>query len=121
VNSRVNRTRFGFSSYIEQSLLNLRDRFDVREVRFDPYQMLAVAQRRVFMRFGASVVHRENLAALAALTQEVYDACGPRRCARWLRTPIRALEGESPRQSISSGQLRRVSDLVEGSRAGLSL
>jgi hypothetical protein len=56
VNSRVNRTRLGFSSHIEQSLLKLRDRFDVREVRFDPYQMLAVAQRRVhdhaIRRFG---------------------------------------------------------------------
>ncbi|MBE3602161.1 hypothetical protein IMX07_00820 [bacterium] len=34
-----------FESTIEKSLLELRGRFDVREVRFDPYQLVAVAQR----------------------------------------------------------------------------
>jgi phage terminase large subunit-like protein len=34
-----------FEATIEKTLLELRSRFDVREVRFDPYQLVAVAQR----------------------------------------------------------------------------
>jgi phage terminase large subunit-like protein len=34
-----------FEATIEQTLLDLRRRFYVREVRFDPYQLVAVAQR----------------------------------------------------------------------------
>ena len=34
-----------FEATVEQSLLDLRRRFHVREIRFDPYQLVAVAQR----------------------------------------------------------------------------
>lgn len=34
-----------FEAAIEETLPNLRDCFDIREVRFDPYQMVATAQR----------------------------------------------------------------------------
>jgi phage terminase large subunit-like protein len=34
-----------FEMTIEKSLLELHNRFDVREVRYDPYQLVAVAQR----------------------------------------------------------------------------
>jgi phage terminase large subunit-like protein len=34
-----------FEATVEQTLLDLRDRFAVREVRYDPFQMVAVAQR----------------------------------------------------------------------------
>jgi len=34
-----------FEATVEQTLLDLRDRFDIREVRYDPFQMVAVAQR----------------------------------------------------------------------------
>ncbi len=34
-----------FEATIEKSLLDLRSRFDVREVRYDPYQLIATAQR----------------------------------------------------------------------------
>lgn len=34
-----------FEATIERTLLELRNRFDLREVRYDPYQLVAVAQR----------------------------------------------------------------------------
>src|SRR2546428_3980976 len=34
-----------FEGAIEETLRDLRERFHVQEVRFDPYQMVAVAQR----------------------------------------------------------------------------
>ncbi|HUY39803.1 MAG TPA: terminase TerL endonuclease subunit [Candidatus Binataceae bacterium] len=34
-----------FEATIEATLLELRDRFDVREIRFDPYQMVSSSQR----------------------------------------------------------------------------
>jgi phage terminase large subunit-like protein len=34
-----------FEATIESTLIELNDRFDVREIRFDPYQLVAVAQR----------------------------------------------------------------------------
>ena len=34
-----------FEQTIERTLLELRQRFDVREIRYDPYQLVAVAQR----------------------------------------------------------------------------
>jgi phage terminase large subunit-like protein len=34
-----------FESTVESTLLELRGRFHVREVRYDPYQLVAVAQR----------------------------------------------------------------------------
>ncbi|MEE9249738.1 MAG: terminase large subunit [Alphaproteobacteria bacterium] len=36
-----------FEQTVEETLLNLKDRFRLREVRFDPYQMAAVSQRLV--------------------------------------------------------------------------
>lgn len=74
-------------------------------------------------RFGASPVHQEKLAALASLTQEVFEIMREdlRATRVWFRTPIRALDGESPQQLIVSGNFRRVSSLIEESRAGLSL
>jgi hypothetical protein len=49
IRHRVSQPRPGqpldFESTIERSLLELREKFDVREIRFDPYQLVAVAQR----------------------------------------------------------------------------
>jgi phage terminase large subunit-like protein len=36
---------FDFEATIEATLLDMRRRFNVREVRYDPYQLVAVAQR----------------------------------------------------------------------------
>lgn len=74
-------------------------------------------------RFGASPVHQEKLAALASLTQEVFEIMREdlRATRAWFRTPIRALDGESPQHLILSGNFGRVSSLIEESRSGLSL
>jgi len=74
-------------------------------------------------RFGASVVHQEKLAAIASLIQEVFEIMREdlRATRAWFRTPIRALDGKSPRDLILSGNFRRVSSLIEESRSGLSL
>jgi Protein of unknown function (DUF2384) len=74
-------------------------------------------------RFGTSPVHQEKLAALASLTQEVFEIMREdlRATRAWFRTPIRALDGKSPQQLILSGDFRRVSSLIEESRSGLAL
>lgn len=74
-------------------------------------------------RFGASAVHQEKLAALASLTQEVFEILREdlRATRAWFRTPIRALNGKSPQQLILAGNFRRVSALIEESRSGLAL
>jgi hypothetical protein len=36
-----------FEATIEKTLIDSRDRFDVKEIRFDPYQLVAVSQRLV--------------------------------------------------------------------------
>jgi hypothetical protein len=74
-------------------------------------------------RFGASPVHQEKLAALASLAQEVFEIMQEdlRATRAWFRTPIKALNGESPQQLILSGKLRRVSSLIDESRSGLAL
>ena len=73
-------------------------------------------------RFGASPVHQEKLAALASLTQEVFEIMREdlRATRTWFRTPIRALDGSSPQQLILSGNFRRVSGLIQESRSGLA-
>jgi Protein of unknown function (DUF2384) len=73
-------------------------------------------------RFGASPIHQEKLAALASLTQEVFEIMRAdlRATRAWFRTPIRALDGSSPQQLILSGNFRRVSGLIEESRSGLA-
>jgi hypothetical protein len=36
-----------FEATVEKTLLDLRRRFWVREIRYDPYQLVAVAQRLI--------------------------------------------------------------------------
>ena len=73
-------------------------------------------------RFGASPVHQEKLAALASLTQEVFEIMREdlRATRAWFRTPLRTLDGNSPQQLILSGNFHRVSSLIEESRNGLA-
>lgn len=63
-----------FEATIEQTLLDLKDRFCVREVLFDPYQMVALAQRlersglpmREYQQTGANLTEASmNLLELA--------------------------------------------------------
>jgi hypothetical protein len=74
-------------------------------------------------RFGASPVHQEKLAALAALTQEIFEIMREdlRATRAWFRTPIKALDFRSPQHLIMSGNFRTVAALIEESRSGLAL
>ena len=74
-------------------------------------------------RFGSSPVHQEKLASLASLIQEVFEIMREdlRATRVWFRTPIRALDGKSPRHLILGGNFCRVSSLIEESRSALSL
>jgi serine/threonine protein kinase len=73
-------------------------------------------------RFGASAVHQQKLASLAALAHEVFVIVRQDRAAMraWFRTPIRALDRVSPQQAILHGDFKRVSDLVNESESGLA-
>ncbi len=74
-------------------------------------------------RFGASAVHQEKLAALAALAQEVFEIMREdlRATRAWFRTPIRALDDKSPQQAVLAGHFRKVLGVIEESRSGLAL
>lgn len=73
-------------------------------------------------RFGASPVHQEKLAALAVLVQDVFGLTSEdlRATRAWFRTPLRTLDGVSPREAILRGHFRRVRDLVNEMDSGFA-
>jgi hypothetical protein len=73
-------------------------------------------------RFGASQMHQEKLAALASLVQDAFSLTGDdlRATRAWFRTPLRTLDGASPREALLRGHLRRVRDLVNEMDSGLA-
>ncbi len=61
-----------FEATIEETLLDWRDRFDVQQVRFDPFQMAATAQR--MMREGLPMVEfPQTVANLTAASSNLYE------------------------------------------------
>ena len=61
-----------FELQIEETLLRLAERFDVQAVRFDPYQMVAVAQR--LQKAGLPMVeYPQTLDRLTAMGSNLYD------------------------------------------------
>jgi phage terminase large subunit-like protein len=61
-----------FEATVEEALLELRHRFLVREVRFDPYQLVAVAQRLV--RAGLPMVEfPQTVPNLTAASSNLYE------------------------------------------------
>src|SRR5437870_5134855 len=61
-----------FETTIEQSLLDLRDRFAVRRVPFDPFQLLAVAQR--LTQAGVPMVEfPQSVPNLTAASTNLYE------------------------------------------------
>jgi hypothetical protein len=73
-------------------------------------------------RFGASQVHQEKLAALAALVQDVFELTidDLRATRAWFRMPLGALDGISPREEILRGNLWRVRNLVNEMHRGFA-
>jgi phage terminase large subunit-like protein len=61
-----------FEATIEKTLLELRRRFDVREIRYDPYQLVAVAQR--LTTAGLPMVEfPQTVANLTEASTNLYD------------------------------------------------
>jgi hypothetical protein len=61
-----------FEATVEATILDLRRRFDVREVRFDPYQMQAVAQR--LTRAGVRMVEfAQSVPNLTEASTNLYE------------------------------------------------
>ena len=73
-------------------------------------------------RFGASQVHQEKLAALAALVQNVFELTSNslRATRAWFRTPLGTLDGISPREEILRGNFWRVRRLVNEMESGFA-
>lgn len=61
-----------FEATIERSLLELRDRFDVKSVWYDPYQMVAVAQRLAAQRVPMCEFP-QTMPNLTEASQNLYD------------------------------------------------
>jgi phage terminase large subunit-like protein len=61
-----------FESHIEETLLGLKSRFRVRQVRYDPYQMASTAQR--MLRAGLPMVEfPQTTSNLTAASQNLYE------------------------------------------------
>lgn len=61
-----------FEAHIEDTLLGLKSRFRVREVRYDPYQMAATAQR--MQRAGINMVEfPQSPSNITAASQNLYE------------------------------------------------
>jgi hypothetical protein len=67
-------------------------------------------------------VHQEKLAALAALTRDVFNLTNDnlRATRAWFRTPLGTLDGISPREAILRGHFKRVRNLVNEMHSGFA-
>ncbi|MGH7813563.1 MAG: hypothetical protein ACREQI_06120 [Candidatus Binataceae bacterium] len=74
-------------------------------------------------RSGTAAIHQDRLAALAALIAEVSFLMNEDMPAAiaWFRTPVFALDWNSPRDLILRGQLSKVRSLIDEIHSGLSL
>ena len=71
----------------------------------------------------AAATSQDGLARLAALVQHVYELNGDdmRLTVAWLRTPVRALDGASPKQMIAAREIAVVENLLDEMETGLAL
>lgn len=74
-------------------------------------------------RFSASPVYQQSLSELAAVFNRLLKLVNnDLQVARaWLRTPIRVLEGVSPKEKILQHDLKTVGTLIEEVEAGFSV
>lgn len=72
--------------------------------------------------FGSLALRQESLVALAKLVLHMKRAFGDKEhAAEWCRTPIRALDGASPKQLILAQNLHAIHGLLDEMESGLSL
>jgi hypothetical protein len=94
-------TPLDFEATIESTLLELRSRFHIREVRYDPWQMISSAQR--LSTSGLPMVEfPQTVPNLTEASQNLYDLIKGRNLAAYedaeIRTAIsRAAAKETPR------------------------
>lgn len=74
-------------------------------------------------RFSASLQYQEPLAELAAIFNHLVSLMdGDLRLARaWLRTPIRVLDGVSPKEKILHIDLKPIETLLQEVESGFSV
>ena len=74
-------------------------------------------------RFSASLQYQQTLAKLAALFNHLLNLMdGDLRLARaWLRTPIRVLDGASPKEKILHSDLKPIETLLQEVESGFSV
>ena len=74
-------------------------------------------------RHGAALEHQEALASLAAVVLQAEALFGGNlpSLRAWLRTPVRALDGASPKGLILDGQLPIVKGLLDELDSGFAL
>lgn len=90
-----------FEATVERSLLDLGERFSVREVRFDPYQMISSAQR-LLQRGLPMVEFPQTVPNLTVASSNLYDLIKGRNLAAYPDADIRlsvshAVALETPR------------------------
>jgi hypothetical protein len=91
-----------FEATIERTLLECRERFDVREVRYDPYQMAAVAQRLI----GAGlpmIEFPQSVPNLTAASTNLYEIITGRNLAAYPDEDIRLAISRSVAIETSRG------------------
>lgn len=76
-----------FESTVESTLRELRGSFDVREVRYDPYQLVAVAQR--LSAHGLPMVEfAQSVPNLTEASSNLYELCAKPGCGNVLKPDI---------------------------------
>jgi hypothetical protein len=79
-----------FEATVEKTLLELRDRFQVREVRFDPFQMQATAQRLQHSGRGLRMVEfPQSVPNLTEASSNLYELIKGRNLAVYSDPEIR--------------------------------
>ncbi|HUN56707.1 MAG TPA: terminase large subunit [Candidatus Binataceae bacterium] len=109
-----------FEATIERTLLELRQRFDVREIRFDPYQLVAVAQRLT----GAGlpmVEFPQSVPNLTESSKNLYELIKGRNLAAYADTDIRLAMSRAVRLGDCARVENREGKAVTQDRRGCRL
>jgi hypothetical protein len=74
-------------------------------------------------RFSSSLIYQQPLSELAAIFSHLLSLMGDdlRITRAWLRTPIRVLDGKSPKEKILNHDLKTVNSLLDEIESGFSV
>jgi len=74
-------------------------------------------------RFSSSLIYQQPLSELAAIFSHLLSLMGDdlRITRAWLRTPIRVLDGKSPKEKILNHDLKTVNSLLDEVESGFSV